>query len=331
MHARLRPPVPFEYYRNNLNQFAVAKPSDPGPAVGSESSVSCPVPGGEIEIVVYRPQASNTTESKLWPACLHVHGKSQATIPWFTCSSLLITDPIIGGGFVGGSARMDAPWLRTIVAELGIVALSVDYRLAPEHPAPVPSEDVWAALQYVSHTSASHDGSGASWSAADRDPLGWAGHFAQVVEHAEALVIDRSRLIVGGISAGANLATLAVSRAVEAGIDVLLQVLVVPVTDLDAVGVDGQMRDDTPHRSWIEMADNPILSRERMLWFYSSYLGPLGQVSVESGAVESTLSPMRLRNLARKPPTFIATAEIDILRVSAPGPTIAPLARSPGM
>lgn len=55
-----------------------------------------------------------------------------------------------GGGFVGGAAGMDAPFLRQMVKELNIVVIDVDYRLAPELPFPTCSEDVWCALEYVS-------------------------------------------------------------------------------------------------------------------------------------------------------------------------------------
>lgn len=50
---------------------------------------------------------------------------------------------------MGGVAGMDGPWLRQMVKELDIVVIDVDYRLAPEHPFPTCSDDVWAALQFV--------------------------------------------------------------------------------------------------------------------------------------------------------------------------------------
>lgn len=54
-----------------------------------------------------------------------------------------------GGGFVGGSAGMDALWLRSIVKELGVVVADADYRLAPEFPAPIPGNDAWAVFNFV--------------------------------------------------------------------------------------------------------------------------------------------------------------------------------------
>jgi acetyl esterase/lipase len=82
---------------------------------------------------------------------------------------------IHGGGFVMGDLdTFDAHLLR-VVDELGIVIVSVDYRLAPEHPFPAPVEDCYAAL---------------NWVAAKADELG----------------IDPARLGVAGESAGGGLA-----------------------------------------------------------------------------------------------------------------------------
>ena len=54
-----------------------------------------------------------------------------------------------GGGFVVGDLdTFHMPLLR-LVDELGIVIVSVDYRLAPEHPFPAPIEDCYAALAWV--------------------------------------------------------------------------------------------------------------------------------------------------------------------------------------
>jgi len=56
----------------------------------------------------------------------------------------------------GGGLYMGSPFCATyhnhvasLVAEARIVAVSVDYRLAPEHPAPIAYEDSWVALQWV--------------------------------------------------------------------------------------------------------------------------------------------------------------------------------------
>ncbi|XP_031497914.1 probable carboxylesterase 2 [Nymphaea colorata] len=58
---------------------------------------------------------------------------------------------IHGGGFCIESARSDiyTSFLNAITAQAGVIGVSVDYRLAPEHPVPTPHLDSWAALQWV--------------------------------------------------------------------------------------------------------------------------------------------------------------------------------------
>jgi acetyl esterase/lipase len=54
-----------------------------------------------------------------------------------------------GGGHVLGVPEMDAPMLHRWSHELGCLILSVDYRLAPETPAPGPMDDAYAALAWL--------------------------------------------------------------------------------------------------------------------------------------------------------------------------------------
>lgn len=56
---------------------------------------------------------------------------------------------IHGGGYVMGSADMNAPYNRRLAAQLGCVVVSVDYRLAPETPYPGALEDCYAALNWL--------------------------------------------------------------------------------------------------------------------------------------------------------------------------------------
>ncbi len=56
---------------------------------------------------------------------------------------------IHGGGFVAGEAATVEPLHRALVADLGCQIVSVDYRLAPEHPFPAAIEDCYAALAWV--------------------------------------------------------------------------------------------------------------------------------------------------------------------------------------
>ena len=109
-----------------------------------------------------------------------------------------------GGGHVMGSLDTHDDLCREICRAGGLHVVSVDYRLAPEHPAPAGAEDAYAA--YL-----------------------WAR------EHAAELGADPHRVAVGGDSAGANLAALVSLRAREEGVPApSLQVLLYPVTDYES-------------------------------------------------------------------------------------------------
>lgn len=79
-----------------------------------------------------------------------------------------------GGGFTLGSPLDDARWCKTVVDEVGAVVVSVDYRLAPEHPFPTAVEDGCDAIIYIA-------------------------------EHADELNIDVDRMAVSGFSSGGNM------------------------------------------------------------------------------------------------------------------------------
>jgi acetyl esterase len=106
-----------------------------------------------------------------------------------------------GGGFVVGSLELYDADCRRIAAEVGAVVVSVDYRLAPEHPFPAPLEDCYAALVWV------------------------AGHAAE-------LGVDPDRIAVGGESAGGGLAAgVALLARDRGGPRLCLQFLGIPELD----------------------------------------------------------------------------------------------------
>ena len=106
-----------------------------------------------------------------------------------------------GGGWVIGDLDTHDGVCRFLAATAGLAVLSIDYRLAPEHPFPAAVEDAWDAL---------------SWAAVNAHELG----------------ADPGRIAVAGDSAGGNLAAGVSIRARDEGAPMpAMQLLLYPVTD----------------------------------------------------------------------------------------------------
>jgi acetyl esterase len=108
-----------------------------------------------------------------------------------------------GGGWVLGDLDGFDATTRGYASGAGVLVVSVDYRLAPEHPFPAAVDDCYAALE---------------WAAAN----------------AAELQVDPARIAVGGDSAGGNLAAAVTLRARDrGGPPIAFQLLVYPVLDHD--------------------------------------------------------------------------------------------------
>ncbi|KAF8511198.1 alpha/beta hydrolase fold-domain-containing protein [Gautieria morchelliformis] len=234
-----------------------------GPEIGTIEEINIPVDGGEITLRIYRPTAEQATISaqggRLPPVHLNFHG----------------------GGWVIGTIGNDESWIRRAIAATGCVVVDVNYRLAPEYRFPIPIEDSWAALVYVS-------------------------------QHGATLGVDTSRISLGGWSAGGHLSAVLSHRARDMGLEGIVFVLMaIPVVDASAIGTDLQVHEDTPHKSWIDCHDCPFLSHARMSWFYKHFL-PL---PITSAVLRNPLvSPLLAGNFKGLPPTLVYPAEIDVLR-----------------
>jgi acetyl esterase len=138
-----------------------------------------------------------------------------------------------GGGYVLGDLDGYDNVCRQLCFDSGAVVVSVDYRLAPEHPFPAATDDAWTALV-------------------------WAA------EHARSLGADPQRIAVAGDSAGAVLATVSALRARDAGGPaVAMQALVYPPA---AGGRPG------PYPSRQTHAAGPTLTLRSMDYFHEHYL-----------------------------------------------------------
>lgn len=162
--------------RNRRGAAAVAGPPPPMARV---ERLEIPGAAGTIPARLYVPPTAAPTSS---PLLVYYHG----------------------GGWVIGDLDTHDSVCRFLAIAAGVLVLSVDYRLAPEHPFPAAGEDADAAFR-------------------------WAA------EHADELGADPGRIAVGGDSAGGNLAAVASLLARDGGgLRPAMQLLIYPVTD--AVG-----------------------------------------------------------------------------------------------
>jgi len=185
-----------------------------------------------------------------------------------------------GGGTVLGDVEAYDRVCRQLCADTQAAVVSVDYRLAPEHPFPAAADDAWAALRWVA------DAKGAA-------TLGAA--------------LDTQRLAVAGDSSGAVLATVVAMLARDAADAthrprIAAQALYYPPA---AGGHAG------PYPSRDEHAAGPTLTRATMDYFNRHAFGPQGTAPDWRGA------PLRADNLAGLPPALLLVASHDPLRDEA--------------
>lgn len=133
---------------------------------------------------------------------------------------------IHGGGFAVGNLETEHAAAVMLVRDLDLVVISVDYRLAPEHPFPAPLNDCYRALEWIH-------------------------------ESVDLLGIDKTRVAVYGQSAGGGLAAaVALMARDNSGPDICYQVLGMPELDdrLDTVSMKSFI--DTPmwHRRNAELS-----------------------------------------------------------------------------
>jgi acetyl esterase len=161
--------------REGMRAQSTLSPGEPEPVEKVEDR-TLPGPEGEVPVRIYTPAGDG-----LFPALVYFHG----------------------GGFVLCDLDTHDGTCRSLANGAGCVVVSVDYRLAPEHPFPAGLEDCYAATRWVS-------------------------------DRGSELGVDGSRLAVGGDSAGGNLAAAVSLLAGERdGPELRFALLVYPVTNCD--------------------------------------------------------------------------------------------------
>ena len=197
---------------------ALARPLLPAPAVVQRM---IPGPKGAPEVQLY---ITGATVGASKPAVLHIHG----------------------GGFIAGSAADSRRDIQELAANHDCVAITVDYRLAPETLFPGSLEDNYTALLWM-------------------------------YTHAAELGIDRSRIAIKGESAGGTHATaLAIAARDRGEVPLCLQVLLYPALD-DRTGSTVPVPPYIGHYIWNAAAN-------RFAW--TSLLGkPAGSAQPPAGSV----------------------------------------------
>ena len=215
--------------------------------------LSVPVPGARIRVRLYRRHdVAGPT-----PLVVNFHG----------------------GGFVYGNLTA-SDWLcGNLAGRLPVTVASVDYRLAPEHPAPGPFTDCWQATCWL-------------------------------VEHATRLGCDPDEVSVMGESAGGNLAALVAlaardRRREDPGWPALVrQLLLYPITDLTLASPSIE-----------ELPDAPMLQRRSLDWFGARYV-PQGRPDSLDPA-DPWVSPLHAPDKTDLPQTLVVAAGQDPLRDDA--------------
>ena len=164
--------------RARLDELSAARPRSLPPhdsVIIEDRTIPRAEDASEIRVRIYRPAGNRTA----LPGLYWIHG----------------------GGMIAGRIEDEEPRVKAFVGQIGCVAVSVEYRLAPEHPHPAPVEDCYAGLV---------------WTAERADEVG----------------IDPALLAVGGASAGGGLAAATALLARDRGTPALtFQLLICPMLD----------------------------------------------------------------------------------------------------
>jgi acetyl esterase/lipase len=173
---------------------------------------------------------------------------------------------IHGGGYVMGSVDVEVPIMQRLVDEVGCVVVAVEYRLAPEHPYPAPLDDCYQALTWL---------------------------FASAAE----LGVDEEKVAIGGISAGAGLASgLALMARDRGDYRIVYQLLLCPMLDdlnerpsthMDLTGIGWDRRSN--QKGW------------------QAYLSGDYDADIHEYAI-----PSRVDDLSRLPPAYISVGTLDL-------------------
>ncbi len=205
--------------------------------------------------------------------CLRIPGYKGASLKTYVIEPKEVDGPLPclvyfhGGAFMLKASGSHYKLAKEYVKRLHCKVVYVDYRLAPKHPFPIPVEDCFATYKWVLH-------------------------------NADILRIDTNKIIIGGDSAGGNLATAVSLMARDRNLTLPSALLLIyPATDRRMITKSMQEYTDTP--VW-----NARLSK--MMW--DAYLPKEPKLHIEYA------SPIEATSFTGFPPTYIEVAQYDCLR-----------------
>jgi len=244
-----------QQYMDNLDKQypfvrAISETIPPSIDIPMESVIERKIPGpvDQITVQIYTPAKRNYSA----PVIMYIHG----------------------GGFVIGSVEHVDRTVRLFARDTGAIIVSVEYRLAPEHPYPAGLEDCKAAFDWL-------------------------------VTHAnDVFGADPERIAIGGDSAGGNLATeVAIWRRDKKLIRPWAQLLYSPLV--------GAINPKTgkPWPSRTENNKKTILTKKSLASFERMYLGNPSEY-----LKNPTVNPIYEKNFSGLPPTLITVCGLDPLR-----------------
>jgi len=204
------PHSPIDMVRLRGTMTTLLPPVGPRPSAEKAEDRLIPGPNGAVPVRMYTPSGKGP-----FPLFIYIHG----------------------GGWTIGSIEEYDTTCRLLASETGAKVISVEYRLAPEHPFPAGLEDCYAAAEWI-------------------------------FEHAAELNGDPTNLTIGGDNAGGNLSAAVALMARDRNKSFISrQVLMYPATDYYHYRVYSE------YDSIIENGDGYVLTNVDMSYFWTLYLG----------------------------------------------------------
>lgn len=203
--------------------------------------------------------------------------------PLSSIENLPVLYYIHGGGFFGGHMGVVEQLVKMIVEKFDLIAVSINYRLAPENPYPKGHEDCYEGLKWI-------------------------------YEHISEFGGDKEKIFVAGDSAGGNLTQYCTTRDLEdKNYHIKGQLLLYPTVNMG--GID----DEYVHWSLDKYHLHPkhkkiVTTMLQMMGGDNGMTSMLGDILGTKDIMNPYLTPYRM-DLKGMPPTFVTVGEHDFLYI----------------